>query len=29
MIGTDEEMVLQAAFVWPDGNLLMDHAMFV
>lgn len=22
------EMVLQAAFVWPDGKLLMDHAMF-
>ena len=26
--GTDDEMVLQAAFVWPDGKLLMDHAMF-
>ena len=28
MTGTDDEMVLQAAFVWPDGKLLMDHAMF-
>ena len=29
MIGTDDEMVLQAAFVWPESNLLMDHAMVV
>ena len=28
MTGTDDEMVLQAAFVWPEGKLLMDHAMF-
>ena len=28
MTDTDDEMVLQAAFVWPDGKLLMDHAMF-
>ena len=28
MTGPDDEMVLQAAFVWPDGKLLMDHAMF-
>ena len=28
MTGTDDEIVLQAAFVWPDGKLLMDHAMF-
>ena len=28
MTGTDDEMVLQAAFVWPDGKLLMNHAMF-